>query len=666
MKKILLCCFLSLCITFYLTGTNVYAAENVKAIAKDVFTLYLSTEDKSISPSGIIIDVYSAELAFSDPESGYYEYDELLAFSISVGDKGKIEFKRPSDNFAISLRLDSLPNGYGVEEYSHFFMNDCREYTCGLYKIENVEVEYSDDEIIPIIRSKEGKKLLADVKIKANPTLYGKDAKMIDSKENIFSYNEEVVVSLYEKEYRFDHKVVNTYRNNMDMCGRLYDLGLISELEYIESICDFLLDGDTKIAGYDMYDGTELYHRVLNYSEIKENKISDKIRKVLDQHKKPAETKAQTYAASNDGHFRVYYEQGVVNYNVAKAVADEFQAIDSLFCGAWGFKRPFYKTASSYYRISIVPSGSAGLTTSYSDGSSYIEINAQYAIGLCYHTGISGYPDAYKGILAHEYMHAIFSRYGIPYTNNETIWMQESFASWAGIAYESDYAAYRTGLVQKFLSTTNQPLDYFSQSGIYEGRHYGACLFPLYIQQKMGGVNAIKRILMSYSSTSSPLEAIDLGLSYYGYSLEEAYAGCAQCNFDADYYYNNVPQIQGYKWGSGNIYKTSQYPVTSSNSQSIKRLACHYTQFDAPENGIHTLSITINFTNIPGGADLRLKTIRITEDGEYYLVDRAVSNNVTIIQQNFGYHIAKSIAIIPINAGNSGVITYTRRAELLN
>lgn len=350
---------------------------------------------------------------------------------------------------------------------------------------------------------------------------------------------------------------------------------------------------------------------------------------------------------------------------MAKAVANVFDDVDALFCSSWGFLRPYFGLNIPYYRVNLVESDAfAGITFSLGSESSCINIAYDTANNIFNKTGITAYPNAYRGVVAHEYMHAIFYRYGIINTTTDQTWMHESFASWAGMAYEPDYTAFKTDSIKSFLKTTWRPLNYFTNSGDNQYRHYGSCLFPLYIQQEMGGYSTIKEILSRYSSSKDPFTAIDAGLKYYGYSLAEAYAGCASYNFDTGYFYSIAPKMSS-SWGRGDIYRFSTYPHAPSAAQSVSPLACHYANFEAPVDTTSTLTITIDYSSIPSGATAILKTIRTTASKDYYITDRTItSNRCTIVQYNFGNRIAEKIAIIPINAGLSNSLSYTRTATI--
>ena len=665
MKKIVLSLFITISLFLQMSGIVTFA-ENIQLERENNFEIIIHSEFSNLDLSGITIDVYAAEVSYSDISTGYIEYDEEYSFSVETGTDGKASFNRPSEAFSITVCLDTLPSNLGIDHHTQFITSQTNVYEATLFEVENIDIERDSGEIAPCFFDKNGNVVYADAEVTLiqnnEETLHS-----INANKKQISYNETVVVSYQDSQHTITDNIVYKYTDNYDKIGYLLANKLISEDDYFELLSQYILDDSLLSSISNSLDGTELYWKMMNYSNKLNTKMTVNMQKAIEKLSVSNLSEASLYQSSDNGHFRVYYDSSESTAAIAKAVANEFQAVDSLFCTSWGFRQPYYNTSTSYYKIYLVDTTSySGSTPLVGSQGSYINISCDTAEHIYNDTGISGYPDAYKGVVAHEYMHAIFYRYGILYNTSERQWMHESFASWAGIAYESDYSAFRTSAVKQFLSSTWQSLDYFTDGGSYDLRHYGSCVFPLYIQQQMGGYNTIKRILLSYSSSNSPFTAINTGLQYYGYSLSSAYAGCASYNYDATYFYSNTPDSGYYAWGSGDVYEFNTYPVSSSVTHGVQGLACHYTQFNAPVNTNSTLTITVDYSGITGGAEAVLKTIRKTESGDNYINNRTISSNrCTIVQNNFGHYIAKSITIVPINAANSGHVSYTRTATLI-
>lgn len=660
MKKTFMCIVMVVCMLFQATVPG-YAFD----VSDNEFELIIYCDDNAVDMSCIEIDIYTATLAYSEPENGYFEFDEEYAFSVSTNKNGVANFARPSNNFSFSVNLNTLPDEYGTTDQTAFIEPEKSSYSTTLMKIENVDVVYENDVATPVLTSKSGTPLYAATETRVS-SLKNK-AYSANADNQVITYKQPVQVVLDGQTYDIEKAVSYAYEDEIDKAGYLYDTGLMSEYEYILTLSKYVL-GEISVQNSVEIDGTELYWKIRNYYEensLEKNRDLTTIKKALDSFGPSANTvtRSETYVVSNSGHFRVDYDNTSISAAAAKAVANVFDEVDTLFCSSWGFLQPFYDTSTSYYIVYLVDTNKfAASTPAHGSEGSYINISYETANNIYNNTGISGYSRAYRGVVAHEYMHAIFYRYGIKYDTADRKWMHESFASWAGMAFESDYAAYRTTSIRSFLSSTFKSLNYFTNSGEYESRHYGSCLFPLYIQQEMGGYQTIQRILSSYSASYDPLTAIDTGLNYYNYSLAEAYSGCACYNFDTGYFYPIAPAAQ---WGKGHVIDCETYPDAPSATQAVFGLACHYTNYKAPANTTATLTITVDYSDISSGSNAVLKTIRTTASDDYYITGRVITNNrCTIVQYNFGNSLAKKFAIVPINTGRSGTTSYKRTAKL--
>lgn len=664
MKKIFMCITMVICMLFQVNVSG-FALET----SGDEFIMIISCDDNTVDMSCIEIDIYTAALVYSEQDNGFFQFDETYAFSVSPNQYGYVVFERPSGCFSLSIDLKTLPNAFGVTDQTAFIDAGKSSYNTTLMKIENVDVVFENGDAVPVITGKSGTPLCAESETWVSSSK--SNAYSVSENNAVITYNQPVQVEIGKKTYNIDKPVSYTYADEIDKAEYLYGTGLMSEREYILTLSKYIL-GEISVQNTVERDGTDLYWKIRTYYEKSlHNKVSNltKIKTALDSFAPDANSGARSESSvvSNSGHFIVYYDSSAVSASVASAVANVFDEVDTLFCSSWGFLRPYYDPSTSQYYVHLVETNSySGSTPLNGSDGSYINISNSTANNIYNNTGITGYSRAYRGVIAHEYMHAIFYRYGILYNTADRKWMHESFASWAGMAYESDYAAFRTGSIRTFLKSTWKSLSFFEESGEYSARHYGSCLFPLYIQQEMGGYTTIKKILSLYVNSYDPLTAIDAGLNYFNYSLAEAYSGCATYNFDTDYFYNIAPTGTAAKWGKGDVFTYNTYPHAPSVTHAVNYgLACHYTNFMAPGNTSATLTITVDYTYIVSGSNAVLKVIRTTANGDHYITNRTITNDrCTIVQYNFGDNIAKEIAIVPINAGRSGSVSYKRTAKL--
>lgn len=632
----------------------------------EMFRLEISCPDGFVDTSGIEIRVFSSSIAYEDEEIGYAEYSESYAFSVYPDCNGAAFFERPSDCFSLSLNLDTLPVGYGVDNHTRFFFPETSHYQISLAEISSVQIDCEDEVVVPILKDIRGDLIFAEATVQSNGII---SLPSIDTTKHLIDYSEEYIVDVQGVKYPYIRNISCSYANDYEKAEYLYQHGFITQYEYIKQLSAYVVQPcESDLALPSQVDGTELYWKIRNYLESEEAAEHDcTLIEAAMRSFDPEQGRSLTYVTSNSGHFRVYYESTEITSTVASAVAAVFDSVDAKFYSSWGFRRPYYDTSTSYYKVYLVNTNAyAGETPLVGTEGSYINISYTTAACIANNNGISGYPYAYHGVVAHEYMHAIFYRYGIMYDTSERQWMHEAFASWAGIAYKTDYAAYASGRVNQFTSTPYETLTYFSSSGNTNLRHYGACVFPLYIQQQLGGYTRIKKILSDYSSSNNPLTAINTGLSYYGSSLSEAFSGCASFNYAPSYFYSGVPNSGNQKWNNANANTVESYPYSSPISISQSKLSCRYTKFNAPGNYGQTLTMTIEYSYIPSGGVAVFKTVRETSDGSKYISNRTISNNrCTVVQYNFGNSVCTSMTAVPINAGNvSGTVSYMIYAAL--
>ena len=612
----------------------------------------------------INILVYKSVPIYYDIESGYSEYEDELLFTLESNSNGVIQFKKPAAHFLVSVDIETLPYGYGITETSHFFEDNENQYYFNLEVIDKVEIKNNTNEYSVSFYSNEGVQLYTAFSI-----YEGKEEYTDVPEEKMIKTTKEVSVKYGNKEYT-EVFVDNTrYTNDYKKAGVLYDHGIISRKEYVQALSKHILGQDTS----DIYesDYTSFYWDLRNYLECSQDEhITNEMRRAFLLLSEEPLQRSMDSVLSESEHFKVYYDNTntSISEEVAQAVADEFDAIDELFCTDNGFLQPYYSSPSDEYIIYLVTDESIhayAATANSGTYSTYIKVGYTAANGVYSGSDTSDYPNEYKGVLAHEYMHAILCRYGIYSNTFEREWMHESFASWAGIAYENDYVHLRKNSIKSFLNSTDLSLPYHSHSGDYDLRHYGSCVFPLYIQQEMGGFSTIKKILQLYSSASNTLSAIDLGLQYYGYSLQDAYKGCASYNYNTGKFYSAIPESGIAACGMAKFTPENpinSYPSSSSGSHSFLELGCKYTVFEAPSIS-SKLSVTVSLSN---NSYACLRTIRKNSSNNYFISSRENINGlITIVQTGFGSSNAKSLAIVPINVSTSGnIFSYSWSASL--
>ena len=634
-------------------------------------TVKLSVENNNIDLSTVVIDVYSAECTYSEPEIGAYYYSEYYDHSVNVDANGFASIEKPSENFLVSVKMETLPDGYGVLSNSYFFQAGTKECIFELKEISNVEINkdipYSVKNTTDNIScfDENGQILFTKTKIvKKEYNLINSSSITNDAERDLlleYVYN----VKAGGKEYIVNKEYSLHCPNKESKAESLYKLKLISEHDYMNMLASYMLYGDEyKDEDNEIECGTSEYMILYNYREKHNDKEADYslIDKVLNRSNPLFDsTRAITYLDSPSGKFRVYYDTSNTNYNYNDVynMGLLFDDIDNYFCVTLGYTRPFNPSTTKYLIYLVTSftgtaSGNAYACTVYSGGTSHIEIKDTYVRNIATGMGLSGYPNRYKGGAAHEYMHAIMYAKGIL---NET-WLHESFASWAGIQYAFDYRVIRSVSVRNFLLTSSQSLETVNTSN---NRHYGSCVFPLYISNNLG-VNVIKQIVNSYSSSSGALAAVVSGLSYYSSNLADAFAECAAYNYDADYFYSTGLTGTGDAWGGVNpsIYNT--YP--NSTSYTMNHLSAYYIQYD-PAFAPKQLTVNISFQNPLGVLVPRIRAVRTNSSGQKYVGYPTInSNQCTILINSFGDLNFAHYTVIPVNAGILGNLPFTAYAQV--
>lgn len=618
--------------------------------------------DTNIDLSTITAKIYSAKNVYSETELGYYQFNETYEFSKTADSLGIISFQRPSDYCSITFDLDSLPDNYGISEHTRFLHPNELSYTFFLEKIDAVELEQESGQYYPVFKNSSGELVYTTANIEEVPC-NPKETIFDNSSERKFTFTKEFQVTYPGNSQLITATETYAYENDLEKAVQLYSLGVISEDAYIEKLANYVLEGSQDDVSVD---STTLHEVLKNYTESAANNTTVKKRaeQALTVLGAPlAATTTTTYASSVSGRFRVYYDSTGITYNAAKAVADELDKIHTLFCEQWGLLSPSSDASTNFYRIELLPTlnvntventSASGLTKS--NGTlSYIQLTYGCANGV-----LNSNLSQHSGTLAHEYMHAIMFCYGITGSDDAT-WMHESFASFAGVIYNANYAFNQVTAISQFLESPHLSLTYFETSEPSRHlRHYGSLLFPLYIYEEMGGYATIKSIYQACNAGEDILPSIDEGLQDRGYSLEDAFTGCATYNYDPEYYYNVTNH-----WNKATAQSFTSYPHSTSVSMGTFPLACCYNTFVAPNIASSTLTITINYEYIPSGSIPKMSTILKSSEDIYTARSHSISNNrCTIVQSNFGSNSAKELTVIAINAGTSGTISYNRTATL--
>ncbi len=212
--------------------------------------------------SGIDIKVYRAELSYAD-DTGFAVYDETLAFTVTTDASGKVSFVRPSERFSITVDINTLPVGYGVERRTVSLGSKAENYCFNILKIEKVEVEKSGDRWDTKLLATRGIRVIApyDTKV-VEEASYSKNSLRV-------ALTTTVTVTAGGKEYVNVFKETKTFESKYHRNAVLWNRGLITEGEFLISWLDYLESDAPKVDedGIPIFDGTAVLWTFINYIE---------------------------------------------------------------------------------------------------------------------------------------------------------------------------------------------------------------------------------------------------------------------------------------------------------------------------------------------------------------------------------------------------------------
>jgi hypothetical protein len=640
----------------------------VKCLADDrteKCTIKVSIDDKMIDLSGVVLDIYYAECTYSDAGAGTYVYSEYYDKSVNLDSDSCASFDRPSEKFLVSIRLDSIPMGYGTPVNSYFFFEDTNSYTFELSKvskvdiIQNFEAPFSEKYDLDKVEcyDKNSKLLIVDTKILSKRMELVNKAFIDNEAERDLYFNYEYEVLVGDDIYSISKQYMLHCPNIISKAEYLYEGKYISEYDYMNALASFILYGDRYMdEDFTIECGTDFFLRLRSYrNDHKDNKNDYAlIDKAIESCEISANNRSSATAYSPSGKFKIHYESSEMSYGDAVTLGSVFDSADTYLCGTLNLPRPFNPNTTTYdvNIVSVSSANYAGATVPHNDGTSEIYVRVDYANNIISNSGPSGFEDCYKGIVAHEYMHAIL--YG-KYIYDT--WVNESLATWAGMVFESDYYLYKYQDVRDFLHAPRVSLDVVNN---VNNRHYGSGIFFLYIS-KMIGSNVIKKAIDSYSSSGS-LSAISSGLTYYGSSLSEAYSGCACYNCDADWFYNTNLGNTNCKWGGALSSSQSTFPTYTT--EVLPYLSAYYIKYNGSSTP-KTLTINVSFLAYSGSPVAGIKAVRTNSSNNKYAEYPTINSNIcTIVKQSFGDNTTKHYTIIPMNVATSGVLAFTAIAQV--
>ena len=246
----------------------------------------ISVDDKSIDLSSVVLDVYSAECTYSEPGVGTYYYSDYYNNSLNFDLNGSVSVEKPSENFLVSVKLDTLPDGYGVCPNSYFFRNGIDEFTFELKRISSIDINHGDsysvdracdvDMDVTTCFDENGQFIFANPKIiKRDFVLLNRSCITNDAEKDLsleYVYN----VKVGGKEYLVKKQYSLRCPNKAAKAESLFKLGIIYEHEYMNTLASFMLYGDQYMDEDNIIEcGTSFYMMLYDYREKHNDRRTD-------------------------------------------------------------------------------------------------------------------------------------------------------------------------------------------------------------------------------------------------------------------------------------------------------------------------------------------------------------------------------------------------------
>lgn len=599
----------------------------------------------------IKIDVYSYVLEEETDE--YKAFRNVYDSSVYTDSEGSYAFDRPEGAFMMKVDLSTLPDGTGIS--SETIHIDEVENTTALNvdQISSIDVQVNDivtEDILVEFKSDTEQVLYTDYNISVKPAeseaLVATFANLNDTDEtsgiNSLDYLIAVEANglMYSETY-----TVALPSDPIDKIDSLNYYQKISDDQRIVLLSE-VLQSDTTLSIFDKIDiETEINDYCLSNPAFVEENSSVLVTtySLTDPtYKNKATYPDSTNTSSN---FIIHYESGAYSEATLKAYLSTLDGARNMFVNSYGFLPPIpADNSNSKYDVYLMydSNADAAATTKHKDGSSsYIIFNAP--------TNYTTSHD-YAKTIAHELFHAISYRY--TYENGITPekWFSESFANWAGLLYVGRNTGNLTSKVSLFLKNPAKSLhDLGVEADGDDGRHYGAFLFPLTIQNQYGGPSTIKSIMESFKNctngTGVSYSAISKGLGKVNssYNRSKAFVYCMVNNMFTSVYY----PISNGAWKS--VTRTSSYTGNKTIS-NIKpaAMACRYYDF-TPSSTSKYLYVTLEDTN-NSYANISIACVNERTNGSYDRYSTGVSSSYTYQFSNFSQSASKRLTIALINS----------------
>lgn len=644
----------------------------------NIFYGHISVINDDISANNVSIQVYSSELIYS--EDGVNQYNHYLKDTISTDSNGDFSFYKPESPFLIKVVLDTLPYGTGIDHETVFYKNNEVSDTLSLAYVDDIKISKNDNNSYNVILlASNDNPIYANYQVEEtlstntnHITYYNIDYLQIYKNINIRVGNTTKSVTFIEDTNNLSAIQKVNYLESLDLISQNEKINIYykkwNELSDIDKYIDELGIGQT-IYDYIANNKFELYSETGFNTDIDNTFISK-----INSLSSTAANIKPTYTNEKEiivGNFKLHYESGLSNINDYKTVLNN---INTTFFSTYSFYEPYHEYLAgsttkrdSFFHIYLVNKSYLNSVVSdyeeYDDdvvGKSVPIDSSDVTKGSYILMSTISDITSFGKTLSHEIFHAIEYKYA---GKKPTTWLSESFANYGSILFLNGTCSTLTSQVKNYLNSTEYSLN---NTSAYDNRHYGEVLLPLYIHNKMGGVNTIKNILSEYSSTTSAYTAIENGLkkSSSDFTFAKAFYGQANYNAFTTYYKkpNNTTAI-----GFGvNAHRTSSKSLGDSSKENISNTtlqmnSSRYYEFNSTSTSNRTLTITISTTS-----NINYSAYNIVKKGSTYSIpsQKAATAITTFTVSDFSINSVNTVILVAANTAKSTSNTNTFSASI--
>lgn len=349
-----------------LLTSNVYA---VDALNEATFTGTIIVDEETAEPLNLgEIEVKVYQSSPIEVDESYTIYGDEYAFSVYPDENGVFEFDRPSSVFSLTVDVNSLPEGYGIDHHTSMYLPEIRSDTFALSAVNRAEV-VTDNLKYPsiVLFNGDGEEVYAPYEF--TPTY-----QMDSQNDNIVEVSGTVNLG-GNIAYSVSSSVVLPEIDDIYKVDLLYDVGAINEAQRIEKYIEIYESGMN-----DVICATPIIDEILEFYESNEYQTAPESLKVqIENLFQTPQEYATTYPNSvSNSYFTVHYSS-----NVTKTVAQNTLSYLTSLRGqaaSLGFNLPINESGKTTLQIYITADSNSanGLTHHSSDRSktswSYTEI----------------------------------------------------------------------------------------------------------------------------------------------------------------------------------------------------------------------------------------------------------------------------------------------------